>query len=253
MNRKLTSMAVAGALAVCGPLAASAQEYRLGDSPFAFRIGPAAPEWSLNAEEGQCRIKVFVDDTAQIQLRGDQVIVNTQSGRRSYDQGSVCTQPLPFYRVDNFRVVKEQGRGRITDVYPPNRRNNFTGTVTVEDSQRGGDNYELVVAWRNPEGRGSPLVSSDPYPYYDETRACQDRVRSDFVARNSESEDAYVEFAGVPLRDEVGPNRERIRGDAWVRLRARSRPITYECILNDRTNRVLTTSFEWRGSRYSSR
>ncbi len=212
MNRKLTSMAVAGALALCGPLAASAQEYR-----------------------------------------GDQVIVSTQSGRRSYDQGSVCTQPLPFHRVDNFRVVKEQGRGRISDVYPPNRRNNFTGTVRVEDSQRGGDNYELVVAWSNPEGRGSPLASSDPYPYYDETRACQDRVRGDFVARNSESEDAYIEFVGVPLRDEVGPNRERIRGDAWVRLRARSRPITYECVMNDRTNRVLTTSFEWRGSRYSSR
>lgn len=252
MKRTLIKLAVAGAL--FGSAAAMAQDYRLGDSPFTFRIGPSASEWNLAADDGQCRLRVWVDDRAQVQLRGDQIIVNTKSGRRSFDQGSVCTQPLPFHSVENFRVTMEQGRGRVIDVNSPNRRNNFTGAVTIEDPQNGGDGYELVVAWRNPEGRpAAPLASNDPYPYYDETRACQDRVRSDFIARTRDNEDAYIEFSGVPQRDEVGPNRERIRGDAWVRVRSSTRPITYECVLNDRTNRVLTSSFEWRAGRYSAR
>jgi len=123
--------------------------------------------------------------------------------------------------------------------------------VTIEDPQNGGDSYELVVAWSNPAGRPAATVSSsDPYPYYDETRACQDRVRRDFLAKNED--DAYLEFTGVATRDEVGPNRERIRGDAWARNRDESRPMSYECVLNDRTNRVLSASYEMRGRRYSS-
>ncbi len=253
MNTTLIKLAVAGAL--FGSAAAMAQDYRLGDRPYTFRVGPSAPEWNLNAAEAQCRLRIFVDDKAQVQLRGDQITVQTQSGRRSYDQGSVCTQPLPFNRVEDFRVSLEKGRGRVADVNSPNRRNNYTGAITIEDPQRGGDNYELVVAWRNPDGTSAPIASSDPYPYYDEVRACQDRVRSDLIARqrDRDNEDPYVEFTGVPVRDEVAANRERIRGDAWVRVRERSRPITYECVLNDRTNRVLTASFEFRGPRYSSR
>lgn len=253
MNRLAIKFAVAGAL--LGSAAAMAQDYRLGDTPFTFRVGPSAPEWSLNAPEAQCRVRVFVDDKAQVQLRGDQIIVQTRSGRRSFDQGSVCTQPLPFHRVEDFRVSLEQGRGRVIDVNSPNRRNNFTGAVTIEDPQNGGDNYELVVAWRNPDSGRAAVASNDPYPYYDEVRACQDRVRSDLIARqrDRDNDDPYVEFTGVPVREEVAANRERIRGDAWVRVRSASRQITYECVLNDRTNRVLTTSFEFRGGRYSSR
>lgn len=253
MNRPLIKIAVAAAL--LGASAVMAQEYRLGDTPFTFRVGPSAPEWSLNAAEAQCRVRVFVDDKAQVQMRGDQIIVQTRSGRRSFDQGSVCTQPLPFHRVEDFRVSVEQGRGRVIDVTSPNRRNNFTGAVTIEDSQSGGDNYELLVSWRNPESDRAPIASNDPYPYYDEVRACQDRVRSDVIAkaRERDIEDPYLEFTGVPVRDEAGANRERIRGDAWVRGRAASRAMTYECVLNDRTNRVITASFEFRPGRYSAR
>ena len=248
MRKSLIVAAVAGAL--LGSAAAMAQDYRLGDTPFTFRVGPAAPEWSLNANEGQCRVRVWVDDRAQVQLRGDQIIVQTRSGRRSFDQGSVCTQPLPFQHVDNFRVTLENGRGRVADVNSPTRRNNYTGAVTIEDPQNGGDSYELVVAWRNPEGRPAPVASSDPYPFYDETRACQDRVRRDFLAKNDD--DAYLEFTGVATRDDVGTNRERIRGDAWARNRNESRPMTYECVLNERNNRVLSATYELRGRRYSS-
>jgi hypothetical protein len=233
---------VGGALAL-GATAASAQ-VRYSDE-YSLRLG-RAPEWNLGAPDGTCRLRIWVDDKADVQMRGDQIIVRTHSGRRSFDQGSVCNQPLPFHRVDDFRVVAERGRGQVFDVNPPNRRNNFTSTITIDDPQPGGEIYEVVVAWRNPDGvRVAPLASNDPYPYFDETRACQERVRADFLRRNEDA--AYIEFTTVPLRDEVGPNRERLRGEAWVRNRYESRPMTYECVLSERNDRVLSASYEVRG------
>ena len=242
MNRKLLNALVGGAL-VLGSTAASAQVRYIDE--YSLRLG-RAPEWNLTAPDGQCRLRVWVDDKADVQMRGDQIIVKTHTGRRSFDQGSVCNQPLPFHRVDDFRVVAERGRGEVFDVNPPNRRNNFTSTITIDDPQPGGETYDIVVAWRNPDAvRVAPLASNDPYPYFDETRGCQERVRADFLRRNDDF--SYIEFSSVPLRDEVGPNRERIRGEAWVRNRHESRPMTYECVLNERNDRVLSASYELRG------
>jgi hypothetical protein len=236
-------LSVAGALALCGSAAALAQDYN------SYRLG-RAPDWNVNAADGMCRLRIWVDDRAQVQLRGDQIIVNTTSGKRSFDQGSVCTQPLPFHGVDNFRVTTEHGRGQVIEVREPNRRNNYTGAATIVDPQNGGETYDIVMAWRNPDAMPArPLASNDPYPWFDETRACQDRVRRDFLGRNAD--DAYLEFSGSATRDDAGANRERIRGDGWARNRDDSRPISYQCILNDRTNRVVEASYEMRGGRSS--
>jgi hypothetical protein len=185
-------------------------------------------------------------------MRGDQIIVNTTSGKRSYDQGSVCTQPLPFHGVSDFRVTADHARGQVIEVSAPDRRNNFTGTLTIVDPQNGGDTYDLVVAWRNPGAAAvAPLALNDPFPYYDETRACQDRVRREFLAKNEG--DAYLEFTGLADREDLGADRERISGQGYARNRDESRAITYECTLNDRTNRVLSSSYDMRGrGRYSA-
>ena len=238
MKTPTLSALVAGALMSGAGTAALAQaDYNN------FRI-TRGPDWNLSAAEGACRLRISVDDRARVQMRGDEIIVRTESGRRSYDRGSVCNQPLPFHRVEDFRVAVERGRGAVFDVEPPNRRNNFTGAVTVDDPQNGDEDYEIVVSWRTPERlRVAPLAAADPYPYFDEVRACQDRVRGDFIARNRET-DGYLEFTSVPVRDEIGPNRERIRGEAWARNRVESRTITYECVMNERTNRVVTSSYE---------
>jgi hypothetical protein len=245
MKRQLMKLAVAGALAAGGATAALAQDSAYRDN-YSYRPGRAA-DWNVNAADGMCRLRIWVDDRAQVQLRGDQIIVNTSSGKRSFDQGSVCTQPLPFHRVENFHVTAEHGRGQVIEPREPNRRNNYTGAVTIVDPQNGGDTYDIVMAWSNPDTPpAAPLASNDPYPWFDETRACQDRVRGEFLSRNRDG-DAYLEFVGVPARDEVGANRERISGDAWARNRSESRSLTYECVLNDRTNRVLSSSYEMRG------
>lgn len=249
MNRKILGAALAGALALCGSLAAQAQEYNYGDN-YVYRLG-RAPDWNASAETGSCRLRIWVDDRAQVQLRGDQIIVNTRTGKRSFDEGSVCTQPLPFGRVEDFRVVANEARGRIVEVREPNRRNNFTGSIAIDDPQPGAASYDIVVSWRNVDRPAVALAPNDPFPYFDETRACQDRVRREFLGKNED--DAYIEFTGNTERDDVGANRERIRGRAFARNRSESRFMTYECVLNDRTNRVLTASYDLRGpARYSS-
>ena len=246
MKRRWIPIAVAALGAAALPAAAQSRA-----DDYSFRVG-RAPEWNLAAADGICRLRIRVDDAAQVQMRGDRIIVRTDSGKRSYDEGSVCNQPLPFHPVDDFRVTAEKGRGHVLDVNPPLRRNNFTGSVRIEDPQRGGDDYELVVAWRNPAGIAPPLASNDPYPYYDETRACQDRVRADFLGRNRDG-DAYLEFTNVPGRDDLGADRERIRGEAVARSRYETRLMSYECVLNDRTNRVVTAEYELRArGRYGS-
>src|SRR3982750_3328539 len=200
MNRKLIA-AVAGALALGASLAAPAQEYRYDDQ-YVYRLGRAA-DWNLNAETGSCHLRIWVDDRASVQLRGDQIIVNTRTGKRSFDEGSVCTQPLPFGHVEDFRVVANEARGRIVDVREPNRRNNFTGSVAIDDPQPGAATYDLVVSWRNVDRPAAPVAANDPYPYFDETRACQDRVRREFLGKNDD--DTYIEFTGMTERNAAGP------------------------------------------------
>ena len=242
MNGKSLSLLVSSVLAAAAAIPAAAQTtYRYVDN-YSFRVA-RSPEWNVGASSGFCRLRIYVDDRARVQLRGDQIVVATESGKRSTDQGSMCNQPLPLGHVEDFRVTTEHARGSITAVTPPDRRNNFTGALTIEDPQNGGEIYEVVVAWRNPTPLTAPIAANDPFPYYDETRACQDRVRSEFLGRNRDF-DAYIEFTGSAARDDAGPNRERIRGDGWARNRDESRPITYECVLNDRTNRVLSASYE---------
>lgn len=248
MNRKLLGAAIAGALTLTASFAAFAQD-RYEDN-YVFRLGRAA-DWNLNAQTGTCRLRIWVDDRAQVQLRGDNIIVNTRTGKRSFDEGSVCTQPLPFANVSDFRVIANEARGRIVDVREPNRRNNFTGAVAIEDPQPGAATYDIVVTWRNEGQPSAPVASNDPFPNFDETRACQDRVRREFLGRNDE--DSYIEFTGMTEREDVGQNRERLRGRALARNRAESRFMSYECVLNDRTNRVLSATYDLRGpARYSS-
>ena len=245
MDKSFLKFCVACALCAAG--AASAQQ------PYVYRVTPTGTEWAMNADEGQCHLRVWIDDRAQVRLHGDQVIVDTRSGRQSFDQGSVCNQPLPLHRVENFRVTLEQGRGRVVDVNSPNPRNNFSGSVTVEDPQRGGDSYDLVMAWRNPEAfRAAPLAASAVDPFLDQTSACQERVRHQFM-RNNGGADAYLDFTGPADRDDAGYERQRIHGEAWARNHDESRRVSYECLLNDRTNRVITASYDLLGPRrYSS-
>ena len=255
MVTKTLAPLVAAALAVAAGTA-SAQAFREEQQ---VRIA-RADRWEPGAPDGFCRMRVYVDGNARVELHGDQVIVRTRSGRRSYDTGTRCNQPLPAATVTDFRVTTESGRGAVTDVVAPAPDNGFTAGMTVNDPRGGGDTYEMLVAWHNPEPIAPPVaVAQAPMsvavvpapppaiavaeaPPFNEERACQDRIRRDFLGRNDET--AYLEFTTQPSHSDTGPVRERIRGEAWARNRNESRPMTYECLVNHITDRVLASSYE---------
>jgi len=281
MNRNWIPMAVAGALAAAA-LAAHAEDrvYRV-DSDYAHPIRHA-PDWNVAAADGMCRLHIWVDDRARVKLQGDRIEVVTRSGKRSYDQGSACTQPLPAHAVDNFHVVVERGRGTVMEARGPENRNGYTGSVTVVDPQDGGDSYDLVMAWHNPGvivGEAStpsvvvgntpppdvvvgntpapevvvpntpppPMADNAPlgdYTYVDEVRACQDRVRAKFQKRNPDG-DAYLDF-DTSTRTEhiVGLPREHIRGGALARNRTEDRRIDYRCTVDHDEQRVISASYD---------
>jgi hypothetical protein len=249
MHRKLIPIAVGAALVACASVAlAEDRVYRVDESHVIQR----APEWNLAANEGMCRLRVWVDDTARVMLQGDRITVETDRGKRAFDQGSVCTQPLPAHAVDNFHVEVARGRGTVMEVREPDRHNNYTGTVSVVDPQNGGDSYELIMAWNTPGPivgmAPEPLPAPVPVPGYvafDAARACQDRVRVEFLNRNRDG-DAYVEFGAPPVTDHLGRERSTLHGDAWARNHNESRPIAYDCTLNDRTQRILSASYDLR-------
>jgi hypothetical protein len=88
-----------------------------------------------------------VDDVVELRIRRQNVQVRTISGR-TYNNGSYDFDGGGMNRnSDNIQVDKENGRGRVYIVQRPNRRNNWTTVVRIEDKKGGPDRYRVRVTW----------------------------------------------------------------------------------------------------------
>lgn len=245
MNRfPIKSLAAACVLALAGT--ASAQAPRVvtpGELAFAPRI--IQPRGAPT--EGHCILKVWVDDRATVMMRGNRVAIRTDSGRPARDEGSFCSGPLPD-RVDNFRVESSnQPAGRIVNLVAPEPRNDFTGSVTIDDPRDGGRLYVLDVWWNDRDPRSQRFATAPSYvpeDRFDEEKACQERVRNEFLARNRG--DIEVEFRPQVRKQDLGSGRERIRGGGWASARNDSARFGYECVVDERRNRVISAAYELR-------
>jgi len=265
MNAKLIPLAVASALSLGAAGSASAEDaqYMYHDN-FTYPMAHAS-DWNVASADGMCRLRIFVDDRARVQLHGDQIVVDTNSGKRSFDQGSVCTQPLPAREVTDFRVTTERGRGQVIEVRPPERHNNYTTAMTVVDPQNGGDTYDIVVSWHNPGApvAVAPVVPVAPVavapvataPVYAaapayvpdaQTEHCYERVRGQFIGRNPET-DAFMDFTGTPSRERVNGTVEVLRGEAWAGNRFEARQVTYACEFNIGSSAVQSANYDLHG------
>lgn len=263
MNARLIPIALAGAFALGSGTAALAEDaqYMYHDN-YTYRLAHA-PDWNVSAADGMCRLHIWVDDRARVRLHGDQITVDTNSGKRSFDQGSVCTQPLPAAPVSNFRIMAERGRGQLIEVREPQPRNDYTAGVTIVDPQNGGDTYDLVVSWHNPGIAApvavapapvapvavapAPVTVAPTYVADEQTRRCQLRVRGQFLGRNPDS-GAFLDFTGVPTRESVNPDVDVIRGQAIGGNRYESRNVSYQCEVDPHSaTRVVQTWYELHG------
>lgn len=88
-----------------------------------------------------------VDDVVELTIRRQSVRVRTISGR-TYGKGSYDFNGSGMNRnSDRVRVDKEDGRGRVFIVQRPNRRNNWTAVIRIEDKNGGADRYRVRVYW----------------------------------------------------------------------------------------------------------
>jgi hypothetical protein len=217
--------------------------------------------WDPRSREGRCEIRLWVDNRAEVRLRGDAVFVRTVEGAKGRDEGSECSQPLPFNSVRGFQIRQTAGRNRVELAQEPSRMNNFTAMFAIDDRQGGGDNYAFEVTWQ-----AETDVAAAPAPFFDDVRACQDAVRQRFAAQNGRG--AYIDFEtfadrrnsgqgrGPDSRDaRDGPanrngrntGRESITGRGNARSPGEARDLTYSCDVDTRQNQVMSGSYNYTG------
>jgi len=217
------------------------------------------PGWDLKQREGRCQIRLWVDDRAEVRLRGDRIWVTALQGAKGRDEGSACSQALPFNAVRDFQIRQLAGRTHVAVAQDPSRANNYTAMFSVEDRQGGGDNYEFEVTWR-----ADIDVANAPAPFFDDVRACQDTVRQRFTAQNGRG--SYIDFDSFADRQGASPDRsqgqghgrgqgwrdqgrdqERIQGRGTAKSRSETRQISYSCVIDTQRNLVQSGVYNYSG------
>ena len=221
------------------------------------------PGWDARAREGRCEIRVWVDNRAEVRIRGDAIFVRTVEGSKGRDEGSECSHPLPYNSVRDFQIRQTAGRSRIALAQEPSRMNNFTAMIAIEDSQGGGDTYAFEATWH-----ADTDLATAPAAFFDDVRACQDAVRQRFQSQNGRG--SYIDFQSFADRYLDGPDRggdwdrerqsahnqsrhrtqgqESIQGRGSARGPNESKELTYSCTVDMRRNQVLTGSYNYTGT-----
>ncbi len=225
------------------PLPVSAQLGRGNDMEFRPRFDST----NDRAGSGRCRIRVRIDDEAEVLMQGDRVVVRVISGGPARDVGSECTSPLPR-NLREFEFEKTDGRGRVDLVESPERNGRFI--ARIRDSKGGDDKYTLDFRWSGGGGFGSgggfggrdrdrgPFTPGGRDRDRDRDRGsqaarlCQDAVRGRLATDYGES-DADIRLNS--LDDNLG-SRDVLEGEARAR-NSRDR-YAFRCRVNLDTGRL---------------
>ena len=87
-----------------------------------------------------------VDARANIVIRGNDMRAQdmTGSGLQVREQNMYGVLPR---RVAAVSVQKREGRGDVRVIQQPNRSNNFTAIIQIDDPRGGADDYRLDISW----------------------------------------------------------------------------------------------------------
>lgn len=87
-----------------------------------------------------------VDAKVQLVIRDRNIETRTITGR-AYPAGTFSfTNSMPNQNVE-VSVVKKEGRGNVRIVQQPNRQNNFTTIIEIDDPGSGARQYQLEISW----------------------------------------------------------------------------------------------------------
>ncbi len=95
---------------------------------------------------GEMTWRGTVDDVIQIRIRNQNARTRHIKGRAYNDARYNFDGRMPRDNV-NVRVDKKDGRGRVFIVQQPDRRNNYTTIVQIEDPKGGADRYRFELRW----------------------------------------------------------------------------------------------------------
>ena len=207
------------------------------------------PGWDPRQREGHCELHVWVDNRAEIRMRGDRIWVTTLQGAQAHDEGSACSQALPYNYVGDFQIRQISGRNQVNIAQAPSRANNYTATIAIEDRQGGGASYAFDVSWR-----ATGNVDNSPAPFFDDVRACQDVVLQRFLGRNIRG--SYMDFDRFADRQSDNGqgrgrgnrNQETIRGNGNARNQDQFNDFSYSCVIDTNTNQVRSADYQYKGS-----
>jgi hypothetical protein len=172
---------------------------------------PRQRNWDERSNKGECTIRVWVDDEAEVDLRGREVRIRTLTGQPARDDGSECTQPLPA-NVTRFEFRGIDGRGEVRLVQEPDARNNWTAVVNIRDRKGGGEGYTYRLRWET--GGRPPVggVTGESFNFY---------PRGNGTVRRGTREDR-IDSMDIDLRAD-GTAIVRSLGSATVRFEGRWR------------------------------
>jgi len=88
-----------------------------------------------------------VDDYVELNIQGNRVRSREREGSQTLNEQVSFSNPLPRADVA-VSVRKGNGRGRVSVVQQPDRSNNYTAIVKIDDEKGGADDYEIEMEWR---------------------------------------------------------------------------------------------------------
>jgi hypothetical protein len=107
---------------------------------------------ALSAQERLFEWRGRVDREVRIVMRGGTVWTQEVSGGQTRGARARVARALPT-QAGQVRLQLLDGRGDVSVIQQPSRRNNYTTIVRIADGSSGADRYRLAAFWV-PTGRG---------------------------------------------------------------------------------------------------
>lgn len=102
--------------------------------------------------DGKCTIEVWVDDAAEVEIRGNRAVIRTYAGNPASIRRFQCNQAMPN-NPTNFRFKGIDGRGNQQLVREPG--GGGPAVVRIEDRKSGGEGYTFDIFWSGSGGNWS--------------------------------------------------------------------------------------------------
>ena len=188
-------------------------------------------------DTGKCTIEVYVDGSADVEIRGDRGFLRTLSGQPAQWRRFECSGPMPANPGD-FRFTGVDGRGRQELIQDP-RSGRGAAVVRIQDPDGGSEGYTFDLVWRG-EASG-PSRTDQAFDGRDRRaspngviQACRDAVRE---RANQQFGLRDIDFGNGNADDNPGRD-DTIRGYFDVRRGNDRDTYRFSCAINLADGRV---------------